>query len=146
MAPLPLLIALLLALIPRSAAFYNPLVPMRGRGRAPASEWRTLRRTCRASPACAGFAEDDEAEDCVLRCTSPACWARVYEGDVLEPGQFNTARERVYDACLKRSESALQAAGKWPPTPGGDGGGTPPLQPMPPQQPTSQQQQQQQDL
>ena len=109
-----LLLLLLQLLLHPAAAFYNPFLPMRGRARQPNAAWRNLRAACRATRACAGFVED-EAEDCVLRCVSPPCWALVYEGDELEPGQFDNARARAYDACLKRSEKGLRAAGLWPP-------------------------------
>lgn len=116
-APAALLCTLLLFLASSPvAAFFNPLLPMRGRARAPNAAWQVLRKACRATPACAVLA-DDEADDCILRCTSPECWALVYEGDILEPGQVDSARAKEFDSCLKKSEAGLQSAGLWPPLP-----------------------------
>ena len=100
-----------LAILPLPRMF---LSPQTRRARAVARAWAPLRDACEATPACAPLAEGEEVA-CTLRCLNPGCWAEVYGRDPLEPGQVDKARAVEFDACLRRAEPGLKAAGLWPP-------------------------------
>mmetsp|Transcript_12148 Transcript_12148/g.28348 ORF Transcript_12148/g.28348 Transcript_12148/m.28348 type:complete len:134 (-) Transcript_12148:50-451(-) len=44
----------------------------------------------------------DENEDCVTRCVSELCYNEVYQGDPVEPGEIDRARQGKFNTCVKR--------------------------------------------
>ena len=40
-------------------------------------------------------------ENCVLRCSSAACYAKVYGDDALEDGEVDTQRGRTFRSCSR---------------------------------------------
>jgi hypothetical protein len=44
----------------------------------------------------------DENDNCVNRCTSPACYAEVYAASPLEPGEIDMPRWRAFERCARK--------------------------------------------
>ena len=44
----------------------------------------------------------DGLDNCILKCTSPACYEEIYAADELEPGEIDNKRSRDFNACLQR--------------------------------------------
>lgn len=44
----------------------------------------------------------DERPNCVLRCQSESCYTAIYGAQELEPGEVDTARNRLYQTCLTK--------------------------------------------
>ena len=55
---------------------------------------------CAKGP-CAGF-HPDENDDCVSHCVSDACYAEVYAGDPLEPGEVDRTRQTRFNTCVRK--------------------------------------------
>ena len=118
-----LLLLLLLHLhVAPTAAFFSIFFkllfrpPKRPNSHGLSVSFETLRDTCGRTPACASYPEGAET-NCVLRCMSRSCWGKVYEGELLEPGQVDhPARTKRFHHCLLRLEGTLRGVGLWPPT------------------------------
>lgn len=44
----------------------------------------------------------DGRDNCILKCTSPACYEEIYAADELEPGEIDNKRSRDFNGCLQR--------------------------------------------
>ena len=106
----PLLLLLLLLLAEPAAA--------RKHRHKTTSSSNTRKRECEKN-VCAGHHEDDKP-NCVLRCQSEACYAEVYGGDELEPGEIDTRRARVFQTCLTNE---IKSKGKQKPAAKGSADG-----------------------
>ncbi len=53
-------------------------------------------------------------ENCVLRCTSPACYHEIYADDELEPGEIDPARAKQFNVCAAAEERARRRHGGAP--------------------------------
>eukprot|EP00741_Cyanophora_paradoxa_P004512 tig00000806_g4381.t1 len=61
---------------------------------------RQRRQECEKST-CANFAPE-LFENCVLRCTSEACYREIFAGNELEEGEIDTIRMRQFNVCSRR--------------------------------------------
>ena len=43
-----------------------------------------------------------ENDNCVNRCTSPACYEEVYAASPLEPGELDMPRWRAFERCARK--------------------------------------------
>ena len=89
----PLLLSLLLLLLAS---------PADARKRPKTTQTSSKKRDCEKN-VCNGHHEDDKP-NCVLRCQSETCYAEVYGGDELEPGEIDTRRSRVFQTCLTNEQ------------------------------------------
>ena len=72
--------------------------------------WKKRRKKCASGAAsdedavgenCAKL-HPDENDNCVNRCTSPACYAEVYAANPLEPGEIDMPRWRAFERCARK--------------------------------------------
>lgn len=75
--------------------------------------WRSVRRQCEQGPC--GHLPVEEADNCVLECQAPSCFAAVYGAEPLEPGEVDTVRAARFATCLRGLEQQLRGANLWPP-------------------------------
>jgi len=69
--------------------------------RPKATALQQRRRECE-QVACKGL--EDEDPNCALSCTSPGCFDSFYKGNELEPGEIDSARRKLFDACARDEE------------------------------------------
>ena len=79
------------------------------------------RRDCERGNDGDGFechmADEDDRDNCILKCQSPACYAEVYAADELEPGEIDTKRSKKFNACVTKENRERGRAGSKPPPP-----------------------------
>jgi hypothetical protein len=83
------------------------------KGGAGVYSWRTIKTHC-DKQTCWHLPEV-EADNCVLQCQSPSCYAETYADAPLEPGEVDYKRSTAYQRCLQEQEKSLRLAKLWPP-------------------------------
>lgn len=64
-------------------------------------QWRDKRRECEQVQ-CQQYSVD-EGMNCVNECISPECFSKVYAQEPLEDGEIDSARNREFVTCLRRT-------------------------------------------
>ena len=89
--PRPLLLILLLLISPPS---------VKGKRRQAQKQKMATKKHC-GEVECADV-HSDGRDNCILKCTSPACYEEIYAADELEPGEIDNKRSRDFNGCLQR--------------------------------------------
>ena len=70
----------------------------------------THRRNCEATCVDNGDDVENPRENCILQCTSPACYEEIYGAEELELGEIDNKRARAFTACQQRRAREAVAA------------------------------------